>query len=451
MRDLVFVAFLLVLLGIGFRRPFVFVLTYIYIDIVAPQRLTYFLLNSVPISLIVVALAVLAWVFVDDKKNSRFAPRQALLLLLLIYCGVTTTVADFPINAAEKWDWVWKSLAFAIFLPLTLTTRLRLEATALFIVLSAAAIIVVGGIKTLASGGGYGVLNLMVTNNVGLYESSTIAMASICLIPIMLHLRKFGTIFPTDWRVNLFVAALIFASLLIPVGTQARTGLICIGVLAVLSLRSTKRRFLYLFLGGALSLAVIPLLPQSFSDRMGTIKGYKGDQSASTRVAVWKWTLDYVQDHPFGGGFEAYRGNKIRFETLHEEETVGQTDIEARVVEDKARAYHSAYFEVLGEQGYPGLIIWLLIHVIGLVRMEVLRRKHRANAPGSVPWIASFAESLQHAHIIFMVGALFIGVAFQPFIYMLIALEIGLDGYAQRTSSERAWRPMQIGRAAQTA
>jgi probable O-glycosylation ligase (exosortase A-associated) len=441
-RDLAFVGFLFALLGIGFRRPFVFVLTYVYIDIVAPQRLTYYMLNSVPISLITVALAVLAWLFVDDKKDSRFGPRQAMMTMLLIYCGITTTMADFPINAADKWGWAWKALAFAIFLPLTLRTRLRIEALALFMILSASAIIIVGGIKTLASGGGYGVLNLMVSNNVGLYESSSISMASICIIPLILFLRKYGTIFPPEWRVNLFCTALIFACLLIPIGTQARTGLVCIGVLALLTLRSTKRRFLYIFLSVAVSLVVIPYLPASFSKRMETIQGYKSDQSASTRVAVWKWTLDYVKEHPMGGGFDAYRGNNIRFETVTQDETGGQTDVESSVKTDKARAYHSAYFEMLGEQGYPGLILWLLIHGIGLIRMEIVRRRFRDPPAESERWIGALAEALQHAHIIFLVGALFVGIALQPFAYMLVGLQIGLDTYAKRRATEEAWKPI---------
>ena len=52
MRDLAFIGFLLALWGMGFRRPFLFVCAYIYIDIISPQRLTYYLLNAVPISLI---------------------------------------------------------------------------------------------------------------------------------------------------------------------------------------------------------------------------------------------------------------------------------------------------------------------------------------------------------------------------------------------------------------
>ncbi len=421
---------------LGFKRPFLFVLAYVYIDIVAPQRLTYWLLNSVPISQIAVGLAVLGWAVADKHANSRFTFRQTVMLLFLIYCGVTTTMADFPLPASDKWSWVWKSLIFAIFLPLTLTTRLRMEALALFMTLSASAIIIVGGIKTLASGGGYGVLNLMVENNVGLYESSSIAMASICLIPIILFLRKYSTIFPTDWRVNLFCTALIFACLLIPIGTQARTGLLCISVLALLSLRSTKRRFTYIVVGAALVMAAVPFLPDSFQARMGTIKGYKSDQSAATRIAVWQWTWDYVQDHPMGGGFDAYRGNRIRFETVKSEEAAGQTNVEASVVEDKARAYHSAYFEVLGEQGFPGLIMWLTIHIVGLFRMEVLRRRYRKRDEQNGQWIGKLAEALQHAHVIFLVGCTFVGVAYQPFIYLLVGMQIGLDSYASRIAAE---------------
>ena len=441
MRDLAFIAFLLALLGIGFRRPFIFILTYIYIDIVSPQRITYYLLNSVPVSLVAAGLAVLAWAVVDDKTDSRFAPRQALLLLLLVYCGITTRTADFPVEAGEKWEWVWKNLAFAVFLPLTLRTKLRIEALLLFIILSASSIIIVGGIKTLASGGGYGELNLMVTNNSGLYEGSIISAVAISVIPIVLWLGRHGTIYPPDRRVWLFCAALTFACLLIPVGTSARTGLLCIGLLAVLMLREVKKKALYLAALGLAGMIAIPFLPSAFSERMGTIKTYQADESASTRLAVWKWTWEFAKDHPFGGGFEAYRQNRIRYDTVHVAgQGTGSTIRQTSTVVDKSRAYHSSYFEMLGEQGYPGLLLWLLINVIGLVRMEVLRRRYRE---GEFTWAGNLAGALQNAHLIYLLGGAFVGIAFQSFLYMLLGAQIGLDTYLTRRRSETAWRPMK--------
>ncbi len=430
MRDLAFIAFLFAFIGLGFRRPFLFVLVYAYVDIVSPQRLTYWLLNSVPVSLVAFMLAFLGWAAADDKRGLTIAPRQALLFLLLIYCGVTTSVADFPLEALAKWDWVWKALVFAIFLPLTLRTKLRIEALALFMVLCAASIIIVGGVKTLASGGGYGVLNLMVSQNSGLYEGSTLAAVAVGIIPVILWLAKYGTIYPPDWRVRVFAGGLVFACLLIPVGTQARTGLICIGVLGVLMLRHTKRRLLYLGLVGAGLVIAIPNLPESYTKRMDTIQGYKADSSASTRIAVWKWTIDYARDHPFGGGFEAYRGNQLRIDKTSVENTGSQTDVTQTVEYDQARAYHSAYFEMLGEQGYPGLIIWLAIHLGGLFSMERLRVRTRKIADAE--WVSGLAGALFQAHVVYLVGAVFLGIAFQPFVFMLIGVQIGLSLYARR-------------------
>ncbi|MFL0414940.1 putative O-glycosylation ligase, exosortase A system-associated [uncultured Sphingomonas sp.] len=448
MRDFAFIGFLLALFGLGFRRPFLFVLTYVYIDIVSPQRLTYYLLNSVPISAVAAGLAVLGWLVMDDKRDSRFAPRQGLILLLLIYCGITTRTADFPIDAAGKWEWVWKNLAFAVFLPLTLRTKLRIEALLLFIVLSASSIIIVGGIKTLASGGGYGELNLMVANNSGLYEGSIISAVAISLIPIILWFGRYGTIFPPDWKVWLFVGALVFACLLIPVGTSARTGLLCIGLLAVLMLREVKRRMLYIAALALIGVAAVPFLPSAFSERMGTIKTYKADESASTRIAVWKWTWDYAKTHPFGGGFEAYRQNQIRYDTVHVEGEGAATTVKRNLTVDKSRAYHSSYFEMLGEQGFPGLALWLLINVIGVIRMEVLRRRYKA---GEFAWAGSLAGALQHAHLIYLLGGAFVGIAFQSFLYMLLGAQIGLDTYLARRARETSWRPMRRERAAPAA
>lgn len=439
MRDVGLVLFLGGLLLLGLKRPFLFVLAYMYIDTVSPQRISYFLLNRVPVSLIVAALAIGGWLLVD-KKDFRVAPRQGLIFVLLCYCAWTTWNADLPVEAWTKWDWVWKALLFAIFLPFTLRTKLRIEASLLFLTLSAAAIIIVGGIKTMASGGGYGVLNLMVDNNSGLYESSTISTVAISLIPIILWLTRFGTVFPPDWRVKLFAGALIFACLLIPVGTEARTGLVCIAVLGLLLLRDAKRRLLYLLAAGLLGLAAIPFLPHSFTNRMETIQGFQGDQSAGTRLAVWAWTWDYVQAHPAGGGFEAYRQNRIQVQTVNAQGSGGTQDITVRTEADQGRAYHSAYFEMLGEQGFAGLFLFLLIHGIGLVRMELIRRRYRT-ADGGDEWIAPLATALQNFQLIFLVGSLFVGIAYQPFIYLILGTQIGFDTWLARRDRNRNRQP----------
>jgi putative inorganic carbon (hco3(-)) transporter len=446
MRDLIFVGYIVVIMLMAFKRPFLFTLVYAYVDIVSPQRISYFLLNSIPLSLILFVLAFLGFLVSDDKRDVRIAPRWVLLLLLLGYCGYTTTVAVEQVAALEKWSWVWKALVFAAFLPLTLHTKLRIEALVLTMVLCASALIVTGGIKTAAGGGGYGSLVILIDDNSGLFEGSIISCVAITIIPLILWLAKHGTVFKPDWKVRVYAAALIFACLLIPVGTQARTGVICIVVLGILLLRYAKHRMLYLGAVGLIGLAAIPFLPSSFTERTDTIKNYKADESASTRLAVWAWTWEYVKVHPMGGGFEIYRQNRIRYD-MAQKETAGEPPLvdapAVREVVDQGRAFHSSYFEMLGEQGFPGLIIWLCIQLGGVWRMEVIQRMYRKRKRPDEAWITPLANALQNSQIIYLIGSLFVGIAFQAYFFMLTALQIGFDTYLARRRQEAAWKPIK--------
>ncbi|MEM7689824.1 MAG: DUF5935 domain-containing protein [Pseudomonadota bacterium] len=448
MLGFVFLAFVAFVGLLGLRRPFLWVMLYIYIDIIAPQRIAWGLIQNISISFLAFLAAFGGYLILDRKEYVSFSMRQGLLALLLAYCFWTTGNAEFAAEAQTKWEWVWKALFFAIFLPFTLTSRARLEAMALTMVLCVGMIVIATGMKVVLGGGGYGQLNFFVDDNSGIYESSTLATVAIALTPLIWWFTRFGTVFKPHWTVTSFAIALIFACLLIPIGTEARTGLVCIAALAVLMLRYTKRRVMFVAGAAALGLVALPFLPQSYYDRMATITDPSGDESASTRVAVWKWTLDYAARNPFGGGFDSYRGNSFTYEMPVKEESGNTTSVEYREVTDEARAFHSSFFEVLGEQGWPGLAIWLALHALGLWQMERIGARWRAREKaGHVDgvslsedeaWIAPMATALQLASVVYLVGATFQGIAYQPVMLMIIGLQIGLNSYCQRIDSERA-------------
>ena len=80
-----------------------------------------------------------------------------------------------------------------------------------------------------------------------------------------------------------------------------------------------------------------------------------------------------------------------------------------------------------------------------------LRRRYLKTRRAEEQWIAPLATALQHGHIVYLVGSLFVGIAFQPFIYMMLALEIGLSTYCRRRERQSGMRPMtprQVGVAA---
>ena len=448
MRDLVLLAFVAAIVAMGFRRPFLWVLLYIYVDIVAPQKVGYGIITSISLSLLCFVAAFAGYVLLDSKEGSRFTLRQGLIVVLLAWCGITTLNADFPAEAMVKWDWVWKSLVFAAFLPLTLRTKLRLEAAALIMVLSAASIIISAGIKTVLSGGGYGTLVSLVQVNAGLYEGSTLSTVAVAMIPLIIWVARHGTIIPERKPAMLFAAALVFAALLVPIGTQTRTGLICIAVLGVLVMRTVKYRFVYAGIAGVALLVALPFLPASYTERMSTITEYKADESASTRVAVWGWTLDYVKENPLGGGFDSFLGNSFTYD-MRKTVDLGNTEtVVYEEVTDEGRAFHSAYFEVLGEQGYPGFAIWLALQGLGLWHMQRIRRRYRDCDEAECKRWYSLATALQNGQLVYLVGAAFVGVGYQPFMFMLLGLQIAFYSLMKRdwAGVEQPPRPWLHGR-----
>ena len=92
---------------------------------------------------------------------------------------------------------------------------------------------------------------------------------------------------------------------------------------------------------------------------------------------------------------------------------------------------------MLGEQGWPGLILWLWLQAAGLWQMERIRArwKHRTG-PGET-WQAPLANALQQAQLVYLAGSLFVGIAYQPFIFMLIGLQCGLWSYLKRIDAPR--------------
>jgi O-antigen ligase len=175
---------------------------------------------------------------------------------------------------------------------------------------------------------------------------------------------------------------------------------------------------------------------------MSTIENHQADESASTRLAVWQWTWEYAQNNPMGGGFDSYLGNKIRYKTKLVEASGNTTEIESTYVEDESRAFHSSYFELLGEQGWPGLFLWLWLQALGVWQMERIRRRWKGRTGEGEQWQAPLANALQLAQVIYLVGSLFVGIAYQPFIYMLIGLQCAFWSYIKRIDAPQ---PRKLG------
>lgn len=234
-----------------------------------------------------------------------------------------------------------------------------------------------------------------------LAESSTLSTMAIVFIPLALYCLKSRFSIGIPKLLRLFLIAGLVLSVPAMIGTGARTGFVCLVALLLYYTIISKNR-LYILLLLAIFLPVsYQFAPPEWKERMSTIGSHEEDSSAIGRVAVWKWTLDFVEENPNGGGFFAYMANATELQYYIDEGTI--YDIE------KGKAFHNAYFQVLGEHGYFGIFLYVLMLVSSIYYN--LRSKNNAASECIILCIA-----------IYTIGSMFIGVAYLIWHYFFLVL-----------------------------
>jgi probable O-glycosylation ligase (exosortase A-associated) len=426
MRSLVLLSVFGAYLSLGLVAPFVFGLGYVWVDIFSPQRIGWSLINQIPVSLVMALGCIGTYAMADRRAPPRPAPQILLLLAFALWVTLTTTWAVVPEPAWVKWDWAIKVIVFGAFVPFLFRSRVQIEALLLTFALSIGATLMTFGVKTLLGGGGYGINLGLLSGNSGLAEGSTLAAASAATIPILLFLRRHGRILP-EWWGRLFLTGLVFAAVMTTVGTHARSGLVCLALLAALYLMASRQKLVYLAALAALVGTVLLVAPERYFDRMSTISEYGSESSALGRIAVWLWTLEFAKSHPLGGGFDAYRVNSFQ---------VPIEDKPGEFLTINGKAFHNMFFEVLGEHGYVGLA--LFAGFIACMFLALWRTGRRARRHPELAWLADLARSLQIAALVYIVGAQFVAVAFQPLLYYFVALSVSLSEYLRRVTRPAA-------------
>lgn len=424
MRDLFLLGVYCAFIFLGMRRPFVLILGYVWVDIFTPQLLAYGFLTNVPVSLLLGAIIFLTMLFRSQKPPIRIRSGTVLVGLFAIWATVTLSWAVVPDAAFAKWSWAIKSVAFSCLIPYFFRNRVQLEALVWTFVLSGMGHCIPFAVKILVSGGGYGQALGLVEVNSGYGEGSTLAMFAVSLVPMCLYLRGNSVLFKRTALFRWALTGFMICAFLTAIGTYARTGLVAIVVVAVALFIMSKRKLLVVALALVFSIGVGAFMGPAWSDRMSTIKDAQGDSSAMGRVAVWLWTMDYVSQHPLGGSFDVYRINK--FDMQMEDGSTLQVE---------ARAFHSVYFEILGELGIPGFILYLVI--VGSTFLSFLNSRRRAKTPDML-WIKKLCECFFISEAVFLAGGTFIGVGFNSYFYYIVAVSVVLANICDRSIRENA-------------
>jgi probable O-glycosylation ligase (exosortase A-associated) len=228
-------------------------------------------------------------------------------------------------------------------------------------------------------------------------------LALIMTIPLLRYLQLTAR---NIWLRGGLHAAMVLSAIA-SVGSLSRgalVGLVAMG--AFLWLKSRNKIFTTLLAIVAIGL-VLSVMPQQWYDRMATMKNYETDASAIGRINAWKMAFNMAKDRPLGGGFDSFQEYSF---ALYAPDP------------DSPRSSHSIYFEVLGEHGFVGLALFLMLGLMTWGTASwVIRRARRDR---DKRWAADLAAMIQVSVVGYATAGAFLGLAYFDYYYTLIALVV---------------------------
>ena len=187
-------------------------------------------------------------------------------------------------------------------------------------------------------------------------------------------------------------------------GTQSRGALL--GILAMTMafiLRSPKPGRLILPIIG-LGLFTLVFMPESWWARMDSIGNYQEDQSAMGRINAWTLAFNVAKSNFFGGGFYLETDEIFRLYAPNP---------------DFIAVAHSIYFQVLGQHGFFGLLLYLGFWLSVLTTGWWIGRNARTPAD------LALARMVEISLVGFAAGGAFLNLAYfdGPY-YLMVALVV---------------------------
>lgn len=397
MRDLLVLAIVLAGSLYALRYPWVGVMLWTWVSLMNPHALAYGFIQTFPVAAIVAISTMIGLVFTNERQ-SPFAESPAIWLLLFM-CWICFTY-PFSYNVEGSAEMLSKVLKVDLMILvglMLLRTRRHIEILVWVIVCSLGFYGVKGGVFTILTGGSYRVWGpggFIGGNN-------EVALALIIVIPLMHYLLLQAT---SRWVRYGFLAAMVLTAAA-ALGSHSRGALLAIAAMAMfLWLKSPKK-----MAGGVVMIiagvALIIFMPDEWSARMNTIQTYEEDRSAMGRINAWWTAVNVAKAHVTGAGFDMYTP------TIFSLFAPDPRDIHAA---------HSIYFQVLGEQGFIGLMLFLAIWWCVWRNASWLIANAR-NRPETI-WCQQLGSMCQVSLVGYLVGGAFLSLAYFDLPYNILML-----------------------------
>lgn len=400
MRDILIALFLFGSVPAILYRPYVGMVMWFVVSFMNPHQMAYGFVTTMPVAMIVGGATLLGFVAFREPKQIRIDGTTGFIIALAFWVTLTTVASPRHDLALPDWNRAIKMFLMTLLMVPLLNNRQRVHGIVWAIVISVDFYGVRGGLFTLITAGGGRVNGPPDTM---LADNNQLAAALIMVLPLVRYLQIQSQ--------NRWVRMLLLAAMCVTVvsvfGSYSRGALIGLGVMFLWMLRSSRHKTAIALAAvfGLVALAMV--MPDSWYERMHSMGSYQEDSSATGRFDAWKFAFRMALERPLtGGGFRIY-SDGARFLALVPEAPT-------------ARAFHSIYFEALGEHGFVGLALFLGVIGAGLHTTARLRQRTKANPEQA--WAYELASMVQVSLIGYAAAGAFLELTFLDLFYAIAML-----------------------------
>lgn len=398
MRSLLLTILIIALLPSAFLTPFLGVLVWSWVSFMSPHRLVWGIGDSLPWAVIVGSVGIVGWL-VSERRRIPMDATTVLLALLAVLYTISTYYSLVPDLAWVKWEAILKEFVFFFITAALLTNRVRVHALMWIMVVSISYYGIKGGVFTLLTGGNYRVWGPDLSE---IADNNQLAAALVMTLPLMNYLGRQSK----NDLIRLGSRVAMGFCLLSVLASYSRGAFVALAAMILWLWRHSKHKLLSAVVIGGTLAGAVTFMPSDWVDRIASIQNYEQDASAEGRLQIWATAIKIAVARPLvGGGFYA---------------PYTQSVVDQYSPGVQARAVHSIWLEVLGENGFPAFFVWIALMLVGLANCRTIIRRTK-----DVPELR-WANDLGHMSIVailgYAVGGSFLSLPYWDFYYTLLVV-----------------------------
>ena len=267
-----------------------------------PHRIVWGALEGIPFALIIGVLTFLAWFISRESKTLPMMPLTVMMIVFLLWTGLTTVFAASPESAREALIQYVKIMSMTFLTVILFQDRQRLTLLLWVIAFSIGYYGIKGGVFGLLTGGEnriWGPTDSFISDN------NALAMALLMILPFIRYLQLHSA---KRW-IRLALLGTIPLLVVSVLASYSRGAFVGLAVTSLYLAAKSRHRIRYGLLILVALVGALSLMPDKFFDRMNTIETYEVDASAQSRLASWQFGLNVAAEHPY---LEAASDSAIR-------------------------------------------------------------------------------------------------------------------------------------------